>query len=612
MKVGALLRIHGKRHRWQVLSLVSISLTISWLCGSLAFETRREQGLLEALAFLEVFVLIVLTARVFLSETVFATFGTWRARPVTSRQLLIGAGVFLALVLFPLALVRLEVVHRVLLPDSAGWRALSSSLLVLWSGIALALALVIGVLARFTAGMEPQVRPRVAWIVIAVVVLIIFSVLGGYSGPHGFLQKSTRRQGDAARLLLPENFEEVWRENRWWGDGDWLKQPVVLTDDPAVLRVPLRGQSAASLGGVRLEVREVENSGQQCQIQFALWPTGSLQRRIVPQDAVLLRWSDGSFSEAFAQNRFEHILQVAGLPMWQVRRQATFLTPRWQFSEQDGQEALPQPEELFVLIGEPQRTTTFQQSDFRAEEEEWEQRLTLMEARLREERGEGFSREEFRAELWKEGSPRAVTRLLERGVLLNRTSRDVYLDYFITFADESHLPQLRAGAEEEPFYGEVMVRRGWGQEALPSLEAHLLSGRQLYPESVSALLQEKQEEWAPMMAKQLLRQLGKGEVFSELVEQAETYPGLDGDALRAEAWQRVKFRYAHEWLPLKWGAEAGDKEALRRLLKGALEEQEWEQKILEEWFPKSEFSRLSREWSQVSFQSGRWILGEEN
>ena len=74
-------------------------------------------------------------------------------------------------------------------------------------------------------------------------------------------------------------------------------------------------------------------------------------------------------------------------------------------------------------------------------------------------------------------------------------------------------------------------------------------------------------------------------------------------------FDRVKFHYDPHHLRVKWGAELGAKEGLRRFLVQALRGNEWEREILNEWFGSDDATeRLEAHWEQVAFEDGRWIL----
>ncbi|MFT7303622.1 MAG: hypothetical protein ACI8UZ_002464, partial [Akkermansiaceae bacterium] len=64
----------------------------------------------------------------------------------------------------------------------------------------------------------------------------------------------------------------------------------------------------------------------------------------------------------------------------------------------------------------------------------------------------------------------------------------------------------------------------------------------------------------------------------------------------------------HVWV--QWGAEMGEKEALRKLLVEASAGKKWEREILEGWFGKDGdvVERLRGRWEAVRFEEGRWMF----
>jgi len=80
--------------------------------------------------------------------------------------------------------------------------------------------------------------------------------------------------------------------------------------------------------------------------------------------------------------------------------------------------------------------------------------------------------------------------------------------------------------------------------------------------------------------------------------------------VRGEAWRRMASGFGSHHVWVQWGAEMGEKEALRRLLVEASGGKKWEREILERWFGHEEdvVARLRRDWERVKFRKGKWEI----
>jgi hypothetical protein len=158
--------------------------------------------------------------------------------------------------------------------------------------------------------------------------------------------------------------------------------------------------------------------------------------------------------------------------------------------------------------------------------------------------------------------------------------------------------------ETDPQIGGALVARGWVDEALPALRRHLAQGRKLDRHTLPALVALGEPEMGPALESQFLR---LDDPTDELVAAMRDHPGVDWNRLRREAWRRAKFGHADHHLFVKWGAELGDREALRRLLVKALDGHSWERGILGEWFGGDRTpEQLAGQWERLAFVNGGW------
>ncbi|YCM42460.1 hypothetical protein V2O64_14205 [Verrucomicrobiaceae bacterium 227] len=183
----------------------------------------------------------------------------------------------------------------------------------------------------------------------------------------------------------------------------------------------------------------------------------------------------------------------------------------------------------------------------------------------------------------------------------------VVMPYLLEHATEAEKGQLLEMCRRDPRVCDLFLNKGWQQDVLPVLRKHLVDGKKLERSSLLVLLALAEKEMGPMLENQLLRLDGD---FDAVAQATQEHPGVDWNRVRKTAWNRVKFGFGTHHVWVKWGAEIGEKEALRILFMKAHSGSDWEREILESWFGADDdvVEKLRKKWDSVIFAEGQWTL----
>ncbi|MDB2673345.1 hypothetical protein N9Y81_00175 [Akkermansiaceae bacterium] len=186
----------------------------------------------------------------------------------------------------------------------------------------------------------------------------------------------------------------------------------------------------------------------------------------------------------------------------------------------------------------------------------------------------------------------------------------VVMPYLVKFAEESDLSRLLELLELNPWMADLFLEKGWAEEAEPIVREHLEDGKTLTKRAVIYLAELGEEELGDDLVNQLLRMSGD---FDAVAEAVKGHPGVVWDEVRQEAWRRMATGFGSHHVWMQWGAEMGEKEALRRFLVEAIRGKKWEREMLEEWFGKDEdvVEMLRKKWERVVFRDGKWLVNTE-
>jgi hypothetical protein len=154
--------------------------------------------------------------------------------------------------------------------------------------------------------------------------------------------------------------------------------------------------------------------------------------------------------------------------------------------------------------------------------------------------------------------------------------------YLELHAAEEHMVQMLGVLAFDPRIGELMISKGWEEQAIPGLKQHLIDGHLLPMPCMIALAKLGDPALGPHFQREFPRYSGSNlGVLGELVR---AHPTCDWSKTVAEGWKRRKYglvsdddypRFVH------WAAEQGNPDALRRLAEYAAGENsysgEWAQ-----------------------------------
>ena len=610
MSLTRLLGWLWRRHRWEVV-LVWVS---SWLGSWVALHGRVDEqswspvwmGVrTDAFVWMEVAAVVWLTGRVALSQQGFGTFGGWRTRPLRAWRLWLSEVLFLVIVCLPALLIRLRCVLEMLAPDQDGWARLWSGN---WGGLLIyhgALFVLFKCFGHLGNRMPGITRQQAAW-------LLLLTVVVGALFSHQSVLKGTMHLGrsggssGSARVMVPAGLKAM-DYGRWLVDGH-AAGGGLPSDDPSVVRLPLRKGATADGGGCRIRVLEAGRIGVEAIVRIDVVAMEELANRRQVANALMIRYGNGYFGAATRVSQRKAVGAMPFLPMVRYLSVARLHSPLALPENEQGWDELMDGAELYVAVrpsSGPGVALFDGRWDLQGGNPLAKQVADILDdARRRAPRNRAFAR--AKDQLFQMVGAAGVESILERGPWESDLWETVVLPYLVAFANERHRPRMLEVFEVNTQMGAAFPRKGWTEEAMPLLRRHLKDGRKLEPESLLALIALGEEDMGPMLENQLLRLDGEVDAVAEALQ---THPGVDWDGVKREGWKRAKLGSSPHHVRVKWGAELGDKEALRQMLVKAIDGNAWERDILREWFDREDaVERLRDGWDQVTFQDGRWVL----
>ncbi|MFC0016371.1 hypothetical protein [Roseibacillus persicicus] len=614
MNVLGVLTCLWKRHRWEILTLVVVSLLLSAMAGKFSLDGGQLRLLwhglrMDGVVMLEVGLVALVTARVAMSEGAFGSFDGWRSRPLMPWAFGMGSVLLLFLVFAPLLLVRLLVVSEVLEPSQMGWQVLWEKLwraMISWHLALLVFAYGLGFFLRKIGG---KARTQGGWVAVGMMSVTAWTStpMGGYFP----VRSGSAGSGRTVLALVPENRFEVWQEGKWLGRGwDWSEIGTISTSHPSVTTLPLKKGEEKSLEDLKVRIHNVRwSTGSRLRVSVEISRAGGLSRKPLQVEAAVARYGNGYFGVP-VQNR--HSIageQIPFLPLEVVRQDFEILSPLMLPENKVSKEGLLEGAQLSLLIGhwEGQKGHRLDLEELVEEREEPVETVFALVDRVDSNNRNGHSSDAVRRQLELYRDPESIALILQRGPYSSKFWDTTLMAFLAKNVQESHKAQLLKRLKWSPVYGELMVRKGWAEEALPLLKSHLMAGRKVGPQSLLALIALGDKEMGPMLERQILNMHGK--VLDTVMQGAAGHPGIDLDRIKREGWRRTKFGFGGDHVRVLWGAEAGDKEALRRMLVKSLDGKTWEKDILENWFAgQGGVTRLEQEWEKVEFSNDRWVI----
>lgn len=571
-------RVLWRRHWWEACLLVVVSLTLSVLVWGGAGE-RFWKGLV----WLEVASLVWLVTRVALTQSGFGTFGGWRSRPGGRLGFVMAEVVFLMMPLLLVGGVRVGCAIEILHPQGTGWWFLLESWA--WSFFwVVALYVACRVVALGWEWGDGRARPKLAWTV--VLVLIVGSLLVHERwGRVG--ERARQKSGNSTRNLVrldPRGNPEV-KEWQLLRDRNSYHEPAFNAFAVDCVKVPLKKDEAGEGYGLRVLVKGVEKRESGMLLTLEVTRVGELSESPSNRIGFLVSFKNGYFGDRWQMTHETRDVRVPLLGVDRMIYRGLYFSPH----------ILPENEETWEELVEGA--------------EVWVG--TNIEASMSVENVSG-GKDDSGMNHWHDkldlSGRESLSKLLEAAPHSNHRWSDVAIPYWEKVANEGDREQLLGRLELDPRMGGLFLRKGWADDAEPILRRHLEKGKSLTKATVIFLTKLGEEEMGPRLENQLLRMEGD---ITRVVEVVKEHPGVDWERVRREAWRRVVTGFGNHHVWVKWGAEMGEKEALKRLLEKAAEGKKWERGVLEEWFGEEDVvNRLRGNWERVVFEDGEWMVGE--
>lgn len=585
MKIGMLMKILWKRHWWEVCLFILVSLCLSGLVW-----TRGGDRFLQGLVWLEVGSLVWLVVRVSVTQSGFGTFGGWRLKPVGRLWYLVSEVLLLIFPLMLAGLVRLFVAGEVLCPNAEGWGELLGDCVSL-SGWLLLLFLFCKLIGLgWEMNDAPHMRSRFAWGVILTAVAFSMVPVKEWG------KKRYGSGGNGGGILSPLSLDEV-------EDWQWLRQDdgsdIVEVGDVSIEKMVLRAGEVLEVDGLRLEITAVEVRGEQFVVEWRgsrIAEFGEVLPRLV---GVMISYQ-GQYYGALKQKKFrEDRVRIPLLNLGRTLYSSVFFSPlALPENDQTGEELLSGAEFL-VSFGIPETVRKKSYRERKEPENEEERVRWNLAGYYRKDDAKGM-----KAELDQRGVE-AMEEVLAAAPWSESGWEQIVEPYLLKFAREDDGETLLGMLERNPWMGDFFVKKGWGELAEEELREHLAEGKTLGALSVVYLAELGNKEMGEDLVNQLLRMSGD---FDAVAIAVKGHAGVDWDAVRREAWRRMATGFGGHHVWVQWGAEMGEKEALRRLLVEASGGKKWERGVLEEWFGKDGdvVARLRGNWEVVVFEGGDW------
>jgi hypothetical protein len=546
----------------------------------------------RGLGWVEVVLGVWLVVRVSLTQLGFGTFGGWKARPVSRWGFYVSEGLFV-LVSFLLASgARVVATVAIVRPDEAGWVIVWENWFTTfaWLGAFFGVSKVIGMgWERSEARARPRLAEGVALALVVGGVMLSEVNSGGRSwGGNGLSYFPS---------LDPRGLEGV-------EDWEWLRSDYYVghqLEAAGAVQLGLHEGSVVERDGVKITLEEVKREGDCLVVEVEFLKVADFYRDSGKelQPSLMVEYGNGYFGDRWQGDRRGSRIRLPLLRINRLKLTAKIFSPMVLPENEDSWDEVMEGAKLWVGFVNPDESDEGVRNAG-GELSELKGQLARtgvaggggakVVSRMVEERGAEVMDEVLAAAPWSEGDWNGV---VER--------------YLLKFAREEDAPKLLGMLERNPWMGDFFMKKGWGELAEAGLREHLEEGKSLGPLSVIYLAELGEEEMGEALGNQLLRMSGGIDVVAAAVK---GHPGVSWDEVQREAWRRVAtgFGSYHVWV--QWGAETGEKEALRRLLVEASAGKKWEREILEGWFGKDGdvVERLRGRWEAVRFEEGRWMF----
>lgn len=372
----------------------------------------------------------------------------------------------------------------------------------------------------------------------------------------------------------------------------------VRVNEPHFRRIPLRVGAVSEQDGFKVEIMAVRIVGETLVVEWEVLRKEDFERDHPSGQKMVVSYPNGYFG---ASTQFHHQEKTLRMPLLQKtfgEFRSAFLSPLSLPENELSGEELLQGAELWLTVGKvveapdvpDERPENFDGGlrEKLASEEFGDEVKMRLNQRGREAMGDVLAAEPWSGESWEK----------------------VVMPYLVKFAEESDLSRLLELLELNPWMADLFLEKGWAEEAEPIVREHLEDGKTLTKRAVIYLAELGEEELGDDLVNQLLRMSGD---FDAVAEAVKGHPGVVWDEVRQEAWRRMATGFGSHHVWMQWGAEMGEKEALRRFLVEAIRGKKWEREMLEEWFGKDEdvVEMLRKKWERVVFRDGKWLVNTE-
>ena len=586
MKIGLILKILWRRHCWEVLAY----LTFSCLLSGLLWKGTGE-SFYKGLAGLEVASLVWLVTRVALTQPGYGTFGGWRSRPSQRSSYWFGEILFLAVPLLSASLVRIVTAAELLKPTTNDWPFLWES----WGEGFFQIGLIFVVCKIIGIGLEEndtrRARPRLAWGIVLTLVVGSF-VVSGFKG-KALGSGGTMNSSQIDPRGLPGVMDWHWLRAGYNRGGEVSAMNVV--------KLPLEEGTSWRDQGIRVKLEKVSRKGDMVETRIEVVTTENCEYELSKNGWLTLAFPNGYFGSSQSGSYSNEMTKVPLIGFGRRIYRNRFFTPLLIPENELSPEELLEGTELWLGLEDPKLLAGGVRDDAPDNDARDDEEIRTLLA--------SYFAEDMKAaeRTLKRRGGRAMEGVLAAAPWCKESLGKVVIPYLIKHAGEDEKERLLALLRKDPLVADVFFKKGWLDLADPILRQHLEAGKTLSKDSLIHLANLDEDGMAPRLENQLLRLSGD---IDKAALAVRGHPDVDWDRVRLTAWNRMAAGFGSHHVWALWGAEMGEKEALRVLLAKANSGHKWELGILNSWFGNKEnlVEELRDRWDEVEFVDGKWRL----
>lgn len=538
-----------------------------------------------AFATLEALAWFVFTLRLMQAETTFLTLGGWKARPISVGTLAVAGWALYFMVLIPPMLVRTTCLATMLHWTIQDWIQYGALTWLLLLGILLVGAAILAAIGKIARGgiwakwLVILVGAGICWVFLSVGVLLTgYRTVQTIGGEAGSGPPNTPR---GLMAYVPKTDRVI---ESFLGGSPSIDEPGLRL----IARVPTKSGAITNHDGMMFRVTESRPTGARLNVtieirgpseRFKDWGDRSASKSRV---VLAVRYANGMWGWVRNYNREWKVNYLAGFPIMNRLEQGEFLSPKMYPWVSAPWEELLDGAECYLFVTDssvelppapliPEFPMSIGSREMTVELPTLPDNPTLLQIRT----ATLAAVDQMQIDAWSDNS-NAASRLLDKVgsaavpfVLdcapFGRNAWRDHLRRFLTkHATAEHVPALLKLLETDPRAAEVMIPKGWKNEALPLLRKHLENRLPLDYEGFRAMAELKDPSLAPHLAAQVLNG-ASNEFDSSKPPLLRDHPGIDWLALVKEGCRRSAMDDGEpNFYWLENSAPLGDRELFRK------------------------------------------------